>query len=62
MAKTRFLAIILFLIGAFAGYFNAADFLTPESFLARFPFQLGLDLSGGAQLVYQADVSSLVFA
>ncbi|MEK7133193.1 MAG: protein translocase subunit SecD [Patescibacteria group bacterium] len=59
MAKTRFLAIILFLIGAFAGYFDVASFWAPESFLARFPFQLGLDLSGGAQLVYQADVSSL---
>ncbi|MBI2628359.1 MAG: protein translocase subunit SecD [Candidatus Niyogibacteria bacterium] len=59
MAKTRFLAIILFLIGALAGYFDAAPFLAPESFLARFPFRLGLDLSGGAQLVYQADVSLL---
>lgn len=59
MAKTRFLAIILFLIGALAGYFNVASFLAPENFLARFPFRLGLDLSGGAQLIYQADISSL---
>lgn len=60
MAKTRFLAIILFLIGALAGYFDAASFLAPESFLARFSFRLGLDLSGGSQLIYQADISSLV--
>lgn len=59
MVKIRFLAIFLFLLGAFLAYFNAAPFLFPDSFLNRAPFRLGLDLLGGTHLVYKAETSAL---
>ena len=61
MVKTRFLAIFIFLFGFFAAYFAVAPFL-PQSlqgFLPNIPFRLGLDLRGGIDLVYRANVSSL---
>lgn len=51
-----FHALVVIVIGAFIGYFvyqNAVD----EN--AKHPFKLGLDLAGGAHLVYEADVSSV---
>jgi protein-export membrane protein SecD len=59
MVKKRFLAIFVLLVGLFAGYFAAASFLGGDSLLARVPFRLGLDLRGGAHLVYRADVSGI---
>jgi len=62
MAKTRFLAIFIFILGFAVAYFHAAPFLSflPENSLSRsFPFHLGLDLQGGAHLVYRADVSNI---
>lgn len=59
MVKIRFLAIFLFLLGAFLAYFNAVPFLFSESFLNRAPFKLGLDLLGGTHLVYKAETSAL---
>ena len=61
--KVRVLALIVLLVGALAGFFDAAEFLVPQSadgnsFWVR-PFRLGLDLQGGTHLVYRADVSSL---
>lgn len=35
------------------------NFETEKSFLKKFPFRLGLDLSGGTHLVYKADVSAV---
>ena len=35
------------------------NFETQNSFLKKFPFRLGLDLSGGTHLVYKADVSAV---
>ena len=35
------------------------NFETQNSFLKKFPFRLGLDLSGGPPLVFKAHVSSL---
>ncbi len=35
------------------------DHIVHNSTLAKFPFKLGLDLSGGSHLVYKADVSQL---
>lgn len=59
MIKIRFLAIFLFLLGAFLAYFNAVPFLFQDSFLNRVPFKLGLDLLGGTHLVYKADTLAL---
>ena len=64
MAKTRLLAIFIFLIGLLLGYSIAAPYLPylragEGSVFAHFPFRLGLDLKGGAHLAYHADTSSL---
>lgn len=59
MVGKRFLAIFLFLLGAFLVYFHAVPFTAQESFFNRLPFRLGLDLLGGSHLIYKADVSSL---
>ncbi len=67
MWKTRFGALLLLIIGAGIGYFIYASEPTlrqgktvPYQVTAeKFPFKLGLDLSGGVQLLYRADVSSI---
>lgn len=65
MSKYRFWAIIIIAIAAGAGFFvwspNFAK--TPPSETQKpdseRKFQLGLDLSGGTQLIYKADVSEI---
>src|SRR3989344_6015933 len=57
--KIRVLALIILLLGVLAGLYDLpagrqARFL--PDFL-RWPFGLGLDLQGGAHLVYRADIS-----
>ncbi|OGF64243.1 protein-export membrane protein SecD [Candidatus Giovannonibacteria bacterium RIFCSPHIGHO2_01_FULL_45_24] len=57
--KIRVLALIILLLGVLAGLYDLpagrqARFL--PDFL-RWPFRLGLDLQGGAHLVYRADIS-----
>lgn len=63
MLKTRLAAASLLLIGIFFGFFvYQSEILArtgAESFLSRFPFKLGLDLSGGTELVYRADLSEV---
>lgn len=58
MTKTRFWAIILLLVGILIGYFNYYSEVNPQWSFYR-PFKLGLDLSGGSRLTYEADVSKL---
>ncbi len=67
MWKTRFWALLLLIIGASIGYFIYASVpslhegrtVRFQGVAEKFPFRLGLDLSGGVQLVYKADVSSV---
>jgi preprotein translocase subunit SecD len=67
MWKTRFGAILLLIIGAGIGYFIYASepklhegkTVRYQATAEKFPFKLGLDLSGGVQLLYKADVSSV---
>lgn len=67
MLKTRFLALLVLLGGILVGYFVAVSepavreryALPGEERFAERPFRLGLDLSGGIQLVYRADVTSI---
>jgi preprotein translocase subunit SecD len=68
MAKTRITALIILLLGVGVGFFvykseMASRTKSPDKaasgFLETHPFKLGLDLSGGTHLVYQADVSKV---
>ncbi len=49
------MAIILLISGLGIGYFT----YSPEGETTRFPFKLGLDLSGGTHLIYSADPSNI---
>lgn len=55
MLKHRAKAVMLLIVAAAVGYFVYVSELPGSSK----PFRLGLDLSGGTHLVYQADVSKL---
>ena len=64
--KTRIKAIVILLIGVAVGLFvygseMASDKPIAKSIpvLQKYPFKLGLDLSGGTHLVYRADVSNV---
>lgn len=67
MWKTRIAALLILIIGGGIGYFIYASepklhegkTVQGQSVAEKFPFKLGLDLSGGVQLVYKADVSSV---
>lgn len=65
MAKTRIIALVILLLGIGLGFFvyksevahrNLAEDAKATG-VAKYPFKLGLDLSGGTHLVYKADVS-----
>lgn len=56
MWVARLVAILFVLFGIAVGYFIYTSEVNPDS---RFPFRLGLDLAGGAHLVYRADVSEI---
>ena len=62
-AKYRFISFLLILAGLGIAYFDAVNFLKPESFLysriLSVPFKLGLDLQGGVHLTYKADLSAI---
>jgi protein-export membrane protein SecD len=57
MWKTRIIALFILLVGLGIGYFTYSQ--GSEGVDSRFPFKLGLDLSGGVHLVYLAEVSSI---
>jgi preprotein translocase subunit SecD len=59
MTKIRFYAVILLLVGCVLGAFVHYSEFKDRGFVSKFPFKLGLDLSGGTHLVYQADTSKL---
>lgn len=56
MLKIRLIAISILIIGGLLAFFVYNSETNPD---ARFPFKLGLDLSGGTHLVYRADVSEI---
>jgi protein-export membrane protein SecD len=60
MIKKRIFAVLILLVGFALGWavFRSQEPNPPKA-LARFPFHLGLDLSGGTHLLYSADVSLL---
>ena len=54
MWKIRLAALVILLVGAGIGWFVYSSQVS-----ASRPFKLGLDLSGGTQLVYRADLSNI---
>ncbi len=54
MAQRRFFVLVIFLVGAALGWYVYSSQVN-----ASRPFKLGLDLSGGTQLVYRADLAAL---
>src|ERR1700733_12379410 len=60
MLKRRIIAIVVLVLGLGLGYLLIrSQEAHPPAFLAAHPFRLGLDLSGGSHLIYQADVSQI---
>jgi preprotein translocase subunit SecD len=66
MIKKVILSLIMLVLATGVAFFVYktepslnAGFETEKSFWQKFPFRLGLDLSGGTHLVYKADVSAL---
>ncbi|MBI4093756.1 protein translocase subunit SecD, partial [Candidatus Kaiserbacteria bacterium] len=54
MWKVRLAALVILLVGAAVGWFVYSAQVN-----ASRPFKLGLDLSGGTQLVYRANLSAI---
>ncbi len=59
MAKIRVWAILLLILGLGIGYFDYYSESAPITSSFNKPFKLGLDLRGGSQLTYRADVSKI---
>lgn len=66
MIKRAILALVILALGAGIGLFVYKseprlnkNFESESAFLKKYPFRLGLDLSGGSHLVYKADVSAV---
>src|SRR3989344_8303482 len=66
MWKKIVLALIILILATGVGFFVFksesklnSNFETQKAFFKKFPFRLGLDLSGGSHLIYKADVSGV---
>src|SRR6185436_19185564 len=59
MNRTRIYAVILIVILILVGYFTYASTVKTTGFVSRFPFKRGLDLNGGTELTYKADVTGI---
>ena len=57
MLKHRILSVILIIALAFVGYFVYAS--QTGTHFGKYAFKLGLDLNGGTELIYRADVSKV---
>ena len=58
MSKHRILSVILLLVVVGIGYFVYASQVGNPRF-SKYAFKLGLDLNGGTELVYRADISKV---
>lgn len=58
MSKHRFLSVILIVVLVFIGYFVWQS-QVPGGHFQKYAFKLGLDLNGGTELVYKADISKV---
>src|SRR3989338_5245763 len=66
MWKKIVLALVILILGTGVAFFVwkteprlNKSFETEKAFFKKFPFRLGLDLSGGSHLIYKADISGL---
>ena len=66
MKKRIILALIILVLGSLVAFFVYKtepklnkNFENQSVFFKKFPFRLGLDLSGGTHLIYKADVSAI---
>lgn len=59
MFKHRIISLILIAVVLAIGFFVYSSQFNKNGAFAKFPFRLGLDLNGGTQLTYKADVSNL---
>lgn len=60
MIKKRIFAVVILVLGLGLGWsVLRSEQVNPPKVLAKFPFHLGLDLSGGTHLLYSADVIKL---
>ncbi|MCX6703297.1 MAG: protein translocase subunit SecD [Candidatus Zambryskibacteria bacterium] len=59
MFKYRIWSVFLIIIIAGLGFFAYDSQVNPKSYFAKYKFTLGLDLNGGTELVYRADVSKI---
>ncbi|HEY0979845.1 MAG TPA: protein translocase subunit SecD [Candidatus Paceibacterota bacterium] len=60
MLKRRILALVVLVLGLALGLLVVRSSQpNPPAFLAKYPFHLGLDLSGGSHLLYKADISTI---
>ncbi len=59
MWRKRFIALILVLTGAGLGYAVLASEYAPQTYFGKYPFKYGLDIQGGTQLTYEADISKV---
>lgn len=69
MRKRIILAVIILLLGSLVAFFVYKtepqlnklnkNFETQHAFWKKFPFRLGLDLSGGSHLIYKADLGAV---
>src|SRR3989338_3137862 len=67
MIKRIILSILILVLGVSVAFFVFKtepklnkNFETEKAFFKKFPFRLGLDLSGGSHLIYKADVSAVL--
>ncbi len=59
VSKMRLISLGILIIGALLGSFVYFSEVKEEGWMSNFPFRFGLDLRGGAHLVYTADVSGI---
>jgi protein-export membrane protein SecD len=60
MIKKRIFAVLVLIVGFGLGWaVFRSEAPNPPQALSKYPFRLGLDLSGGTHLLYSADVSKL---
>src|SRR3990167_3984938 len=64
--KFKIWTIIILVLGLVVGWFvfqsepkMRSELLPTAKFLDKYQFRLGLDLSGGSELIYRADISDL---
>ena len=59
MSKMRYTSLAILVGAVFFGYFVYISEVSEEGLASNFPFRFGLDIQGGAHLVYRADVSGI---